>query len=32
MFSQTKLNFTYIRDLIQVKSYMSVLSAGNTFQ
>ncbi|CAI9617563.1 unnamed protein product, partial [Staurois parvus] len=32
MFSQISLDFTYIRDLTQVKSHMSVLSAGNTFQ
>ncbi|CAI9614034.1 unnamed protein product [Staurois parvus] len=32
MFSRTKLDFAYIRDLTQVKSHMSVLSAGNIFQ
>ncbi|CAI9604791.1 unnamed protein product [Staurois parvus] len=31
MLSQTKLDFTYIRDLTQMKSHMSFLSAGNTF-
>ncbi|CAI9544335.1 unnamed protein product [Staurois parvus] len=32
MFSQINLDFTYIRDLTQVKSRISVMSAGNTFQ